>query len=66
VTVARCSATMRSAIAVTKGYLTGKDTIATRARREWIIQSHLPTQEEVFRRTKQLVASYLNAARWGP
>jgi hypothetical protein len=57
-------ATLRSAIAVTKGYLTGRDTIATRARREWIIQSHLPTQA-VFQRTKQLVASYLNAARWG-
>jgi hypothetical protein len=58
-------ATMRSAIAVTEGYLTGKDTIATRATREWIIQSQLATREEVFRRTQQLVASYLNAARWG-
>jgi len=58
-------ATMRSAIAVTEGYLIGKDTIATRATREWIIQSHLATEEEVFRRTRQLVAAYLNAARWG-
>lgn len=58
-------ATMRSAIAVTEGYLTGRDTIATRAGREWIIKSHLPTEEEVLHRTKYLVAAYLNAARWG-
>lgn len=58
-------ATMRSAIAVTEGYLKGRDTIATRAAREWIIESRLPTDDEVLRRAKQLVASYLNAARWG-
>jgi hypothetical protein len=58
-------ATMRSVIAVTDGYLAGQDTIATRAKREWIVESHLSSPEEVFRRTKALVASYLNAARWG-
>jgi hypothetical protein len=58
-------ATMRSAIAVTDGYLDGQDTIATRAKREWIVESQLDNEAEVLRRTKLLVASYLNAARWG-
>lgn len=58
-------ATMRSVIAVTDGYLAGRDTIATRAKREWIVESNLSSDEEVLRRTKGLVASYLNAARWG-
>jgi len=58
-------ATMRSAIAVTDGYLAGQDTIATRAKREWIVESQLANEEEVLDRTKRLVASYLNAARWG-
>lgn len=58
-------ATMRSAIAVTDGYLAGKETIGTRSKREWIVESNLRTGEEVLQRTKALVASYLNAARWG-
>lgn len=58
-------ATMRSAIAVTDGYLAGQDTIATRAKREWIVESQLASEAEVLDRTKRLVASYLNAARWG-
>lgn len=58
-------ATMRSAIAVTDGYLISRDTIATRAMREWIVESELNNEGEVLGRTKALVASYLNAARWG-
>lgn len=58
-------ATMRSVIAVTDGYLAGKDTIGTRSKREWIVESNLRTGEEVLQRTKALVASYLNASRWG-
>ena len=58
-------ATMRSAIAVTDGYLAARDTIATRAIREWIVESRLENDDEVLDRTKGLVASYLNAARWG-
>lgn len=58
-------ATMRSVIAVTDGYIAGQDTIATRAKRKWIVESQLANPEEVFRRTRALVASYLNAARWG-
>ena len=58
-------ATMRSVIAVTDGYLDEKDTIATRAKREWKVESELSSPEEVLSRTKTLVAAYLNAARWG-
>lgn len=58
-------ATMRSVIAVTDGYLDAEDTIATRAKREWKVESELSNPEEVLNRTKALVAAYLNAARWG-
>lgn len=58
-------ATMRSVIAVTDGYLDKEDTIATRAKREWKVESELSSPDEVLSRTKSLVAAYLNAARWG-
>jgi hypothetical protein len=58
-------ATIRSAIAVTDGYLAGRDTLATRAGREWVVESRLESEAETLRRTKALVASYLNAARHG-
>lgn len=58
-------ATMRSVIAVTDGYLAGKDTIGTRSKREWKVESNLTSEGEVLRRTEALVAAYLNAARWG-
>lgn len=57
-------ATMRSVIAVTDGYLDSEDTITTRAKREWKVESEF-SEDEVLRLTKALVASYLNAARWG-
>jgi hypothetical protein len=58
-------ATIRSVIAVTDGYLAGRDTILTRAGGEWILESQLQTPEAVVQYTRSLVASYLNAARWG-
>ena len=58
-------ATIRSAIAVTDGYLGGKNTLATRAGQEWVVESRLESEEETLARTKKLVASYLNAARIG-
>lgn len=58
-------ATIRSAIAVTDGYLAGRDTLATRAGKEWVVESRLESEEETLRRTKLLVSSYLNAARCG-
>jgi hypothetical protein len=58
-------ATMRSVIAVTDGYLVSRETLATRAAREWIVESELATEQEILSLTRSLVASYLNAARWG-
>ncbi|MYZ42456.1 protein DpdH [Schauerella aestuarii] len=58
-------ATMRSVIAVTDGYLDTEDTIATRAKREWKVESELSSPAEVLSRTKALIAAYLNASRWG-
>ena len=58
-------ATIRSAIAVTDGYLAGRDTLATRVGREWVVESRDLSVDESLRRTKSLVASYLNAARFG-
>lgn len=57
--------TIRSVIAVTDGYLAGRDTLATRAGREWVVESRFESEEETLRRTRLLVASYLNAARNG-
>lgn len=54
---------MRTALALTDGYLVGRDTIATRARQEWVIRGS--ENEDVIRRTIDLVGAYLNAARWG-
>lgn len=58
-------ATIRSVIAVTDGYLAGRDTLATRAGREWVVESRLERERETLSRTGSLVASYLNAARHG-
>jgi hypothetical protein len=58
-------ATMRTAIALTDGYLGSRDTILTRAKREWVIRTSLDTPEDVVERTTELVGAYLNAARWG-
>ena len=60
----RVRSRMRTALALTDGYLVGRDTIASRAKREWVIQ---PGEEndDVFARTVALTGAYLNAARWG-
>lgn len=55
---------MRTALALTDGYLVARDTIATRARQEWVIQPSVGT-DDVLARTIELTGAYLNAARWG-
>ncbi len=57
-------ARMRTALALTDGFLDDRDTIATRARYEWRI---LPGSdgEDVLERALDLTGAYLNAARWG-
>lgn len=58
-------APIRSVIAVTDGYLSNQDTFSTRASYEWVVESHLSDDKEVLRRSRLLVASYLNASRHG-
>ena len=55
---------MRTALALTEGYLVAHDTIATRARHEWLIQQSTGT-DDVIDRSVELIGAYLNAARWG-
>ena len=60
-------ATMRTALALTDGYLnlTFRDTILTRARAQWVVENQDANETEKLNRIKNLVGSYLNAARWG-
>lgn len=60
----RVRSRMRTALALTDGYLAHRDTIASRAKREWVIQPGTEN-DDVFARTVELTGAYLNAARWG-
>ena len=58
--------TMRTALAVTEGYLSNRETVSTRADYEWKIEDKPFTSEaEAVRVYTSFVSSYLNAARWG-
>lgn len=61
----RVRAPLRTALAVTDGFLPSRQTILTRAKHEWIIPNTAPTQEEIIHRFVDLAGRYLNAARWG-
>lgn len=59
---------LRSAIAVTDGYLgyaRRKDTIKTRAQYEWHISEQVEAGSQLNQRIVEFVARYLNAARFG-
>ncbi len=56
---------MRTAIAVTDGYLDKWETIRTRAKYEWAIRPTEELDETVVSRAVDLVGSYLNASRYG-
>lgn len=58
-------ATMRTALALTDGYLASRDTILTRAQRVWVIGSREQSDDEVKAAVVEMVGAYLNAARWG-
>jgi hypothetical protein len=58
-------ATMRTALALTDGYLTSRETILTRAQRVWMIGSAQRTDAETKSAVVEMVGAYLNAARWG-
>lgn len=61
----RIRAPLRTALAVTDGFLPSRQTILTRAKREWIIPNSTQTEEELISRFTDLAGRYLNAARWG-
>jgi hypothetical protein len=56
---------MRTAVAVTDGDWSGRDTVLTRVQKEWRVQSKLSSEEDIIDKTVELVGSYLNAARIG-
>ena len=58
-------ATMRTALALTDGYLASRDTILTRAQRVWVIGNRQQSDDEIKTAVVDLVGAYLNAARWG-
>lgn len=61
----RVRAPIRTALAVTDGFLPSRQTILTRAKREWIIPNTAPTHDQTILRFIDLAGRYLNAARWG-
>lgn len=61
----RVRAPLRTAIAVTDGFLPSRQTILTRAKREWIIPNTAATEQEIIQRFVEFAGCYLNAARWG-
>lgn len=58
-------ATMRTAIALTDGVLSFRETIYTRAQREWVVGGRDLSDEEIRASAVELVGAYLNGARWG-
>lgn len=62
---ARVRAPIRTALAVTDGFLPSRQTILTRAKREWLIPNTAATPQAIIDRMVSLAGRYLNAARWG-
>lgn len=58
-------ATMRTALALTPGSLTFRNTILTRAQCEWVVGGRDQTDTELKKGVVNMVGAYLNAARWG-
>ncbi|MCC7066693.1 MAG: ATP-binding protein [Planctomycetes bacterium] len=60
----RC--TLRTALAVTEGYLSPYDTLKTRAGYEFVIREQPAGEVELLETITNMVGAYLNAARIGP
>ena len=57
---------MRTALAVTEGYLANRETVLTRAQYEWRIEERpFASDDEAIATFTNFVGGYLNAARWG-
>lgn len=61
----RVRAPIRTALAVTDGFLPSRQTILTRAKQEWLIPSTAGSPNVIIERMVSLAGRYLNAARWG-
>jgi hypothetical protein len=61
----RVRAPIRTALAVTDGFLPSRQTILTRAKQEWLIPNTAATPQAIIDRMVSLAGRYLNAARWG-
>lgn len=61
----RVRAPLRTALAVTDGFLPSRQTILTRAKQEWVIPSASASDTELLQRLTDLAGRYLNAARFG-
>ncbi|MDM4769072.1 protein DpdH [Solimonas sp. SE-A11] len=61
----RIRAPLRTALAVTDGFLPSRQTILTRAKHEWIIPNTAASEEEIVLRYIDMAGRYLNSARWG-
>ena len=58
--------TMRTALAVTEGYLSKRETVSTRADYEWRIGDYpFESEAQAVQTYTRFIAGYLNAARWG-
>lgn len=61
----RVRAPIRTAVAVTDGFLAGRQTVLTRAKEQWVVPSEGLGEEAIVRKAIELTGRYLNAARWG-
>jgi len=61
----RQRAPIRTALAVTDGFMPQRATILTRARGEWVIASDYGNDEVLLDSLVEMAGRYLNAARWG-
>ncbi|GJG99177.1 protein DpdH [Paraburkholderia terrae] len=61
----RVRAPIRTAVAVTDGFLSRAQTVLTRAKAEWVVPSEGFDETAVVQMLVELTGRYLNAARWG-
>ena len=61
----RVRAPIRTAVAVTDGFLAGRQTVLTRAKEQWVVPSEGLSEDTIVSKFVELTGRYLNAARWG-
>lgn len=61
----RVRAPIRTAVAVTDGFLAGRQTVLTRAKEQWVVPSEGLSEDTILSKLVELTGRYLNAARWG-